>query len=38
MLIKRGVGAFKEPSYSLVETRESLKDTTTWAKEEAESL
>ena len=37
-LIKRGVGALKKPSYSLAETRESLKDTTTWAKEEAESL
>ena len=31
-LIKRGVGAFKEPPYTLTETRESLKDTTTWVK------
>ena len=30
VLIKRGVGAFGRPSYSLEETRESLKDTTTW--------
>lgn len=30
MLIKRGIGAFGQPSYSLEETRESLKDTTTW--------
>lgn len=32
VLIKRGVGAFKEPPYKLTETRESLKDTTTWVK------
>ncbi len=31
VLIKKGVGAFARPSYSLEETRESLKDTTTWA-------
>ena len=30
VLIKKGVGAFGRPSYSLEETRESLKDTTTW--------
>lgn len=30
VLIKRGVGAFGRPSYSLEETRESLKDTKTW--------
>jgi uncharacterized membrane protein YqjE len=30
VLIKKGMAAFGEPSYSLVETRESLKDTTTW--------
>jgi len=30
VLIKRGIGAFGRPSYSLEETRESLKDTTTW--------
>ena len=29
-LVKRGIGAFGRPSYSLEETRESLKDTTTW--------
>jgi positive regulator of sigma E activity len=31
-LLRRGAAAFKEPSYSLVETRESLKDTEVWAK------
>ena len=30
VLIKKGGGAFARPSYSLEETRESLKDTTTW--------
>ena len=30
VLVKKGVGAFGRPSYSLEETRESLKDTTTW--------
>ena len=30
VLIKRGVAAFGRPSYSLEETRESLKDTTSW--------
>ena len=30
VLIRKGVGAFARPSYSLEETRESLKDTTTW--------
>jgi uncharacterized membrane protein YqjE len=29
-LIKKGIGAFGAPSYSLEETRESLKDTTSW--------
>jgi hypothetical protein len=29
-LVRRGIGAFKEPSYTLVETRESLKDTKAW--------
>lgn len=29
-LIKKGIGAFGKPSYSLEQTRESLKDTTTW--------
>lgn len=29
-LIKKGVGAFGKPSYSLEQTRESLKDTTAW--------
>lgn len=32
VLIKRGVAAFKEPSYTLPETRESLKDTQAWVK------
>jgi hypothetical protein len=32
MLIKRGMSAFKEPSYSFTETRESLKDTRAWVK------
>lgn len=31
-LIKRGIGSFKEPSYSLEATRESIKGTTDWAK------
>ncbi|MDB4873620.1 MAG: hypothetical protein JWM41_66 [Gemmatimonadetes bacterium] len=31
-LIKRGVRAFAEPSYSMEQTRESLKDTQTWVK------
>ena len=30
VLIRKGMAAFRSPSYSLVETRESLKDTTTW--------
>jgi hypothetical protein len=30
VLIKRGIGDFKKPSYTLVETRESLKDTQAW--------
>jgi uncharacterized membrane protein YqjE len=30
VLIKKGVAAFGRPSYSLEETRESLKDTTAW--------
>jgi hypothetical protein len=30
--IKRGIGAFTEPSYTLEQTREALKDTTTWVK------
>ena len=29
-LVKRGVGDFKKPSYTLAETRESLKDTRAW--------
>jgi len=37
-LIKRGGGALREPSYSLVETRGSLKGTTTWVRTDAESL
>jgi len=30
VVLRRGLGAFKEPSYSMVETRESLKDTKVW--------
>ena len=30
VLIRKGVGAFGGPSYTLEETRESLKDTTAW--------
>jgi uncharacterized membrane protein YqjE len=29
-LIRKGIGAFGRPSYTLEETRESLKDTTSW--------
>ena len=29
-LIKTGIGSFARPSYTLEQTRESLKDTTTW--------
>jgi uncharacterized membrane protein YqjE len=29
-LVTRGIGAFKRPSYSLKQTRETLKDTTGW--------
>jgi hypothetical protein len=32
MLVKRGVRDFATPSYSLEQTRESLKDTATWVK------
>jgi hypothetical protein len=31
-LIKRGVGALKEPSYTLEDTREAAKETVRWAK------
>jgi hypothetical protein len=31
-LFKRGFGAFREPSYSLEETREAAKETARWAK------
>ena len=30
LLVKKGIGAFGKPSYSLAETRESLKDTRSW--------
>ena len=30
VVLRRGLTAFKEPSYTLSETRESLKDTKTW--------
>ena len=33
-LIKRGIGDFKKPSYTLAETRESLKDTRAWVAAE----
>lgn len=33
-LIKKGIGAFGRPSYSLTETRGSLKDTTSWVVRE----
>ena len=32
-LIKRGIGRLKEPSYTLEETREALKDTARWARQ-----
>src|SRR4051812_6096111 len=32
VLLKRGLASFKEPSYTLEETRESLKDTKAWVK------
>ncbi|MFN2567556.1 MAG: phage holin family protein [Gemmatimonadaceae bacterium] len=32
-LFKRGFGALKQPSYTLEETRESVKDTARWAKQ-----
>jgi hypothetical protein len=31
-LFKRGMGAFKEPSYTLEETRQSVKETARWAR------
>lgn len=31
-MIKRGISAFAEPSYTLEETRESLTETTDWAR------
>ena len=32
LLIKRGFGAFTQPSYTLEETRDSLKDTQAWVR------
>ena len=32
LLITRGIGAFAQPSYSLEETRDSLKDTQAWVR------
>lgn len=32
VLIKRGIGAFKAPSYTLEETREAMKETARWVK------
>ena len=34
LLVKRGIGAFAEPSYTLAETRASLSDTKSWAAAE----
>jgi hypothetical protein len=31
-LVKRGIGAFKEPSYTLEETRQAVTETARWAK------
>ena len=31
-LIRRGITAFKQPSYTLEETRETVKDTARWAR------
>ena len=38
MLIKRGARAFKEPSYTLEDTRESVKETARWVKESRTAL
>ena len=35
VLVRRGVAAVKSPPYSLQASRESLKDTATWAREDA---
>jgi hypothetical protein len=32
VLFKRGMGAFKQPSYTLEDTRESVKDTARWVR------
>ena len=32
LLVKRGLGTLKEPSYTLEESREELRDTVSWAK------
>jgi hypothetical protein len=32
VLLKRGMGAFKQPSYTLEDTRESVKDTARWVR------
>ena len=32
LLVKRGLGALKEPSYTLEESRDELRETVTWAK------
>ena len=32
VLFKRGIGAFRQPSYTLEETRASVKDTARWAR------
>ena len=35
LLLRQGLSAFREPSYSLEASRESLKDTATWVKHPA---
>jgi hypothetical protein len=32
VLLRRGMGVLKEPSYTLEETRAALKDTAVWAR------
>ena len=34
LLVKRGIGAFAEPSYTLADTRASISDTRSWAAAE----
>jgi hypothetical protein len=37
VLFKRGMGAFKQPSYTLEDTRESVKDTARWVRHAREA-